>query len=189
MKQLLFLISLLTLLSVNLNAQFVLSKDGFASASGENYIIKEVPNKSAIELYNSALTYIMKSFKNPNQVASKIEGSLITVHGYFKNAIPCAKWLGIDYADVDMNITMQFKDGKIRFDAPVINKIISYQKLHDGQPTTYLLYGGSGEYFGEGSLFDKNNKVKNKMAVPALNDLISNFISGVIESANNKDNW
>mgnify|MGYP001469320955 FL=1 len=103
---------------------------------------------------------------------------MINLHGIFPDAIPCKKWLGTHYADVDVNLIMYFKDGRIRFDIPIINSMTCYSYTPSRVPTKW--------YFS--SFFKKDDKVKNKNAVEALNKLINNFIAEMIEYAKAQSN-
>ncbi len=188
MKKMLFLF--LILYSTCANAQFKITIDGFVSeVNNTDYYIKEIPGKNAKELYNLALTYIMELFQNPNVVTSKIENELISIHAVIPKAVPCKKWMGTHYADVDMNFIFRFKDGKIRFDSPSINDMVSYTYRPSGNPNHYVLYGGSGGYVGVSSLFDKKGNVKNEMAVNGLNELVNALTKKMIEKCSSNNDW
>lgn len=103
---------------------------------------------------------------------------MINLHGVFPNTIPVKKWLGTHYADVDLNLIIYFKDERIRFDTPTINKMICYSYKPNDTPSEW--------YFS--SFFKKDGKIKNEMAVEGLNQFINKFITNIIEYTSNQTN-
>ena len=84
---------------------------------------------------------------------------------------------------------MYFKDGKIRFDPPVIHSMVCRSRQSNyGGFWTYYFYRSltTGQLTGEFSLFKKNGSVKNEIAVNGINSFINNLITEIINSASGK---
>lgn len=183
MKKVLCVISMM-FLALCANAQFMATKEGVKTTDGKDFYVIDIEGKTAKQLYDNIISYIMMNFKNPDAVLNKQEGKMINIHGVFSDAIPCKK-VGkfINYADIDLNLIIHFKDGKIRFDAPKINSI--ERQMHDGKIWKYYFYEGgvTGQMVGVFSLFKKNGKVKNEYAVNGFNEFINTLISDMLKYA------
>lgn len=187
MKKLICIIASLSF-TMAINAQFVATKDGVKTIDGGDYYVVETEGKTASELYDNVVSYIMVNFKNPDAVSNKQEGKMINLHGNFPEAFPCKKGWGkiVNYADVELNIVIHFKDGRIRFDAPSIHSMVCHTlKSNSGRYWTYYFYekGVGGQLTGEFSLFNKNGDVKNEFAVNGFNDFINNLVLDITKYA------
>lgn len=178
MRKIILLLFVLIVIVANINAQFKATYLGYVTEDNKEYFVADIDNKTAQELYSSVNAFILKNFKNPDAVVSKVDGEMINLHGVFPDAVPCKKWIVTHYADVDLNLIVYFKDGRIRFDVPTINSMTCYSYTPSRVPTKW--------YFS--SFFKKDDKVKNKNAVEALNKLINNFITEMIEYAKAQSN-
>lgn len=121
---------------------------------------------------------------------------MINLHGNFTEAFPCKKGLGkiVNYADVELNIIIYFKDNKIRFDAPIIHSMVCKNfKTNSGHNWTYHFYekGTLGQLTGEFSMFKKNGEVKNEFAVNGFNEFINKKVNEIIDYAkgNSNNDW
>lgn len=196
MKKVLLLISLMSL-CITANAQFTVTKDGIKPITDKEYYVVDVAGKTSEELYNNVLSYIVANFQNPDAVANKLEGQMINLHGNFPEAMPCQEAMGkiSCFADVELNLVMYFKDGRIRFDSPTIHSMICHsRKTNYGNYWTYYFYApaAAGQLTGDFSLFKKNGEVKNEIAVNGLNTFINNLITEIVDSAageSNLQNW
>lgn len=181
MKKLLCFVGTL-FFSLFAHAQFMATKDGVKTIDGNDFYVVKVDGKTAEQLYNNVESYIIANFKNPDAVANKQDDKMINLHGNFPKAFPCKKGLGkiVSYADVELNLIIYFKDGKIRFDAPSISSMVCpTMKTQTGQNWTYYFYakGAAGQLTGEFSLFKKNGDVKNEFAVDGFNKFINTLVS------------
>jgi len=178
------LLFLLFLFPSVLSAQFHATKDGFATEDGKDFYVAEISGKSAKDLYGSTRKYIMSNFKNPDIVSNSIENEMINMHAVFSKAYPVKKNLTTFYPDVDMNLIMYFKDGRIRFDIPVINKMLCVATGGSFE----VVFSGGVNLLGSGdiSLFNKNDKVKNEKGVEAINNFINNLINEIVEYSSNQ---
>lgn len=196
MRKLLSIIGML-FITLAANAQFTATKDGVKTVDGKDFYVEEIEGKTAQELFKNVESYIIANFKNPDAVSNKQEGSMINLHGNFPKAFPCKKGLGkiVNYADVELNIVIYFKDGKIRFDSPTIHSMVCHTlQSSSGKYWTYYFYekGVGGQLTGEFSMFNKNGKIKNEFAVEGFNKFINDLISEIVKYAkgeSNNQNW
>lgn len=168
------------------HAQFKASKDGVIAENGGNFYVAEIKGKTAKELFDAVEAYVIANFKNPDAVSNSQEGKMINIHGVFSKAFKCRKGLGksAHYADVELNIIIYFKDGKIRFDAPIIHSMICHSlKNSAGESCTYHFYekGAGGQLLGAINMFNENGEIKDKVAVDGFNTFINEFISSILE--------
>ena len=124
MKKIFFFFCIIMCMSVNAQklVEFKLQQDGtFKTEDGSPYAVIEFPGKTAEELYNMVKSNAMSYYKNPKEVLSENENSIITIRA-IKEAVSSIKVLMIRYAySAHYNLTFRFKDGKIRCDAPNID--------------------------------------------------------------------
>lgn len=120
---------------------FIFNKDcSFSASDGKSFVVYEAPGYSQKELFDAMVIGIAKIFKYPDKVISKVEPSLITINGITS---PCINYYKTSLAEVTYTIQIQFKDGKVRIDAPIISEYpkhdgwgdaktwINFQKIHD----------------------------------------------------------
>jgi hypothetical protein len=123
MKKVFLFISII-LLSISTKAQFKAVVGSIATEDGKDFYVVDISGKKAPELYKAVNSYINDKFKNSNAVMGKKENEMINLHELCEKAFICRAVLGkAIYANVDMNLTMYFKDDKIRFNIPVINSM------------------------------------------------------------------
>lgn len=177
------------------HAQFKASKDGVITQDGKNYYVVEIKGKNAKELFDAVEAYVIANFKNPDAVSNLQEGKMINIHGFFSKAFKCRKSLiGAHYADVDLNLIVYFKDGKIRFDAPIVNSMVcNTLKSNSDMPCKLYFHksGTVGQFGGEINMFKKNGEIRDEFMVyefnSFINELISNIINYVTNEASNED--
>lgn len=89
--------------------------------SENDYVVFEVPDMSASELKASVFTTLSSMFKSPKDVITNISDNMIQLEGYGERVYSS----GTEYGrkDVAFSIVIQFKDGKVRYNKPVINQI------------------------------------------------------------------
>lgn len=174
------------------HGQFKASKDGVITQDGKNYHVVEIEGKTAKELFAAVEAYVLANFKNPDAVSNSQDGKMINIHGFFSKAFKCKKYLGIThYADVDLNLIVYFKDGKIRFDAPIVNSMVcnTLKSGADMPCKIYFYKGGTGGQVisGEINMFKKNGEVKDEFMVDEFNSFINELISDIINYVTNED--
>ncbi len=178
---------------ISANAQFKATKDGLTTEDGKPYYVVPIEGKTAMELYKGVNSYVLSNYKNPDAVANKMEGEMINIHSFDNEAFLLSKVMGMSvYGEIDMNLVIYFKDNRIRFDIPVINKMQADKTSGVGKDKTqYHFSGGIGKFMGSASLFNDKGKVKDKKFVEGLESYVNNMIKEISESAKSysEEDW
>lgn len=178
---------------ISANAQFKATKDGLTTEDGKPYYVVPIEGKTAVELYKGVNSYVLSNYKNPDAVANKMEGEMINIHSFDNEAFLLSKVMGMSvYGEIDMNLVIYFKDNRIRFDIPVINKMQADKTSGVGKDKTqYHFSGGIGKFMGSASLFNDKGKVKDKKFVEGLESYVNNMIKEISESAKSysEEDW
>ena len=105
--------------------------------------------KSAHQLYMDVLSHISSLYRNPDRVISKVEDRSIVINGY---ADEVAYFKDQEYTtsmSFKYRIELQFKDGKIRVNAPDLPEIYTSsawgERKLSSYPTKYIGYLFGGE--------------------------------------------
>tara|TARA_R110002033_G_scaffold19214_1_gene49631 strand:+ start:656 stop:1204 length:549 start_codon:yes stop_codon:yes gene_type:complete len=182
MKNLVFAVLLIT--ATSLSAQtFELTPTGFKAAENE-YLVVDVSNKTAAELFLITKLYLTKTYKSSKDVMSLVDNKMITLNGYQPKSV---RRTSMHRFDMSYNITIQFKDGKVRFDAPTFN-LTAYNK----HPQTLHLYWPKFSLDGSNlGIYGKKNKLKSKKAKQDLEDFFNGMIKQLTTDYKNesKDDW
>lgn len=100
--------------------QFEMKWDASFKRDGEdNYYVVDFGKKSAHQLYMDVLSHIASIYRNPEYVTSKVEDRSIVINGYaneiayFKDSYDYINTVSFRY-----RLELQFKEGKIRVNAP-----------------------------------------------------------------------
>ncbi len=110
----------------NSKCSFSFTTGDFVSRQYPNdFVIYEVQDMSASELKTSVYTILSSMFKSPKDAITNLNDNMIQLDGYtegiFEDKLP------IDGSTVlshfFFSITIQFKDGKVRYNIPTLNKI------------------------------------------------------------------
>ena len=171
---------------VNEYAQFALTSNGFVNNSDttKNYIVFEFPGKTQAQIYKNCLVYLNSAFNSPKDVLSKVENESIAINGYSQSAI---RRTNAHRFDLTFNLTIEFKDGRMRILKPSIIDITTFTTKQQNM----FLVGGtdalSGSYF---SIYNKKNVLKLDLAKSDLENFFNTFIKRLYNSVIEKqDNW
>ena len=133
MKKFLFSL-LLAVIAVGASAQkdstnliwFEIQKGGFfATEDGKDFIVYKQEGKTAKELFDMVCVNVGKIYQSPQNVMSTVEGKSVSIRAISQSCL-YRKLLGMkDYYTVHYNLFFEFKDGRIKINAPVINSIYS----------------------------------------------------------------
>ncbi|MFS2666729.1 DUF4468 domain-containing protein [Candidatus Bacteroides intestinigallinarum] len=189
MKKILFLMVVMLVSSHNINAQnamdFKLQADGtFVNiADNKNFLVIPYEGKTQSELYLEILSSITKLYKSPKDVISKVENEIISIKGFCDDCIavktPGMKLrFGMEYV-----LRFQFKDGKIRVDAPVVSQMIcKYQPATYSEPFT--------DWVNSWKLFkDGQPNPKRQYLIVDLDEILNQLISDILSCKSQDDDW
>ena len=164
-------------------AQFKASAKGVVTEDGQEFYVANIDGKTAQELYDAVNGWIMANFKNPDAVSSKEDGKMLKMHAIFTDAVFIGNRLGFkDYADVDLELMMYFKEGKIRFDIPVVNKM----KIHPKD--SELFFSGRSSLIGT-NMFKKDGTENKPKIIESFNTFINSLIANIVNKSKEKNDW
>lgn len=191
-KQVCLLLALL--FSIGLNAQnfvkFSLLSDGtFSTKDKKTFIVVEYEGKTAQELYNMIKANVLTSYNNPQNVLNEIEPTNITIRAV-SNVLYSTYGFGSGFTEYAAKYTLvfQFKDGKIRVNAPEIDTDLIVNASGAPIPKTFIsLIDG---------WFDKNGGVKKRKQENVSNiefqfNYIINYLLGNFKKREQpeEENW
>ncbi len=177
-----------TALTIIANAQekvvFNLYPDGkFKTKDGASYLVVKFDTLSSSQLYDMVRSNINAIYKNPKKVISEVENKSISVRG-FSQTITTDK-LALSSPSVYSgyyNLLFEFKDGKIKVNAPIID-----EDIYDGTLKTKFEFIAS-HFFKNGDLKPKKKEYKDITELQL--NIIINKILGLLQNENRiKDDW
>ncbi len=182
-----FLSILFMLLPLISSAQsFVLTPDGFRNADDQetSIIVIEVQGTQAA-LYNKAKTAVTMIWKSAKDVMSYNEPDVIIVTGFDSGSI-WKKTMGMTFVyDFNYRFQFQFKDGKIRIDAPSIDQAVNKKS------TLYFGKGKGSTMSGTMYIFNEKGELKQKdfkaQAENFVNGIVSTFVDKVKNGLSDED--
>lgn len=159
---------------------FELQPDGmFLTKDGKGYAVVEYEGKTAHELYQIIASNISSAYNDPSKVMSGVEDTSIKVRAYCSSLVQKKMILTFNGGGY-YQLEFKFKDGRIKVNAPYIEREIVY----DSQPPQYAnFYDIVAKWFKKGEL-KKGDRVKYEV----LNLTANSFIQVILNpSGNNKD--
>ena len=183
MRKLLMFVLMVMMVSTSF-AQFKASPKGVVAVNGDEFYVVNIEGKTAQQLYDGVNAWVMSTFKYPDVVASKEDGKIIKIHGIFPDAVFIGKRFGLrDFADIEVDLMIYFKDGKIRFDIPVIGKMTVH-------PLEKELYFSGGGLVGI-NMFKKDGRENKPEIIASFNSFLNGTISDIVKSVrdSSKRDW
>ena len=112
--------------SANSLCNFKFDERGFYSAQDESkdYVIYSRPNKSAADLKSTVLSAISSLFISPKDVVTNLGDNIIQLERYATKVYYTETGKDLYPTDVYYSLIIQFKDGKIRYNAPSIKQLV-----------------------------------------------------------------
>ena len=154
----------------------------------DNCYVVEFSGKSASELYTNVLSSIATLYKNPDKVLSKVDNVSITISGTALD-VPVPKDASeIDsvfpqennYYGFDYTFSLQFKDGKIRINAPVIDvESILWANIFNGGKYKLVAPQFAGIHF---------NNSSDKITI-SFQKYLNELIQTIIKKSETVNNW
>lgn len=173
MKKILFLCCSLAYICAN--AQFTLTSEGWATEEGKSFYVVEIPG-SKQELFDKAKTCLTLLYNSPKDVLSFSAPDVVSISGF--TDAPYFKQMGVKYPiETFYTMTIRFKEGRIRFDAPNINNLEVYNKSK--RFPIYLGKGGGMGISDMGYIFKKDGKVRYKDAQRTIEEYFNNLVNTI----------
>lgn len=159
--------------------QFKIQWDASFKKDGENnFYVVDFGRKSAHQLYMDVLSHIASIYRNPEYVTSKVEDRSIVINGYadeitsFKNRYNHYYLVGLKY-----RLELQFKDGKIRVDAPTTIDVYAESSSNINKYSEYASTT-SGLYY----MFEAK-----KTVLDDINKYINALITAIVYGSKDND--
>lgn len=159
---------------------FDMQPDGmFLTKDGNGFAVVEYEGKTAHELYQMIASNISSAYNDPSKVMSGVEDTSIKVRAYCSSLVQKKVLLTFNGGG-HYQLEFKFKDGRIRVNAPYIERGIVY----DTQPPQYAnFYDIVTKWFKKGEL-----KSGDKVKYEVLNIKVNSFIQSILNpSGNSKD--
>jgi hypothetical protein len=157
--------------------QFAVTPDGLRDASSieNDYLVIVDSTKSAKELYENAINYIKKNYKNPDEVLkSSIENDYIKFQTYAPSFMRYSNSGVKVIINAIFTTELKFKEGKVRLE------IINIEMKGDGINNKYEVIFSGGMMSGyiifkkDGKLFKEEAKID-----------VENYFNGFVLSVKN----
>lgn len=189
MRKILYLMIAIFVFRCNINAQktvdFKLQTDGNFTNTVDSKSFAVIPynGKTQNELYLDISTAITKLYKSPKDVVSEVENEIISIKGFCPDCI-AVKTPGMKlHFGVEYILKFQFKDEKIRIDAPIVSRMIS-----EYQPAIYTElfpdWISSWKIYKEGQ-----PNPKRQYLISDLNNTLNRLINNILSCKSQDEDW
>lgn len=180
MKQLSVFIVFL-FMAFSAEAQFVLTPNGFTTDDGKNFYVLNFEGKSQQELYDAVEIWAGGRYVSPKDVVSpSLNAAQITINAVVVRLTKMPNRAIIVPVDVNYTFQILFKDNKIRFNTPFINRMDAEgrveQQLYLVRPSIIK----DGIFSKSGKLLDEYSK---DQLEKHFNDIVEE-VRGLISGSN-----
>lgn len=139
-----------------------------------SYYVVPFEGKTAHQLYEEVLSHIADLYKTPDRVTEKTADRTIIVNGYAGElSVFTDLFGGTSIASLGYSIELQFKDGKIRINPPLISTLTI--KSSSGTNT----YRGDSYDFLNGATFILSSEEATNKFNNYINTLVSAIVYGL----------
>ncbi|MBE7177027.1 MAG: DUF4468 domain-containing protein [Mucilaginibacter polytrichastri] len=177
----LLLIACIFFANTALGQYFTLTHEGFVSNDKKNYVVMDVPETAKAVLFKNMLSALTSMYTDPKKALSVVEGESITITGFHPKALP--NKLHKNVYDMEYTVNIQFKDNKIRIDAPTFD--LGYTSYSGAYIKQVLVTEG----FTKQGIFSKNGSVSLKRTKEALDVYFNDLIKEALEKSKKTDDW
>ena len=162
---------------------FKLQSDAtFKTIDGKEYVVIHEEGKSASELYNEVLSSITLLYNSPKDIVSKVENSTISINGINRDCVTAIGMFGVKVVlSIQYILQFQFKDGRIRVEAPILSRVFS--ETMDVQPTIPDWLKAQ-KYFKDG----KPNP-KKQSTIDDFENTLNGLINRILTSKKVEEDW
>lgn len=190
-KLILFL--LITIAPIAYGQQFTVTPDGLRDAENPDntFLILKADSMTARKLYDNAIKYVNKNYKNPQDVIKgQIEGEYFSFDTYDEDFIMIHQLFQKFYLAAKYKTALTFKDGKVKYEIidlemKVPSKII-YGNFRKEVPLNFT--GGGINW----DIYNKKGELKNESAKLDIENYFNMKSASLLESLKGKtvnDNW
>ena len=155
-------------------AQFTTAPGGYTTEDGKGFFVHQHEGTQA-ELYKKVKTAITTLFASAKSVMSESEPEAITIDGAEEVSF---KLKGLRRnVIVDYVLVIQFKDGRVRFDAPSVQRII------DTKYPDYVISmneGKSGGLSGHYNLYNEDGELRDEKIAEAFVEPFNTLVAAII---------
>lgn len=191
MKKLFLLLTLCALSLPSIAQSYELTPDGLVAPDGKNYIVVEVPNTTADELYKLVERELIPIFPPAKTTYNKeVEGRIaITTAGmdiFRMNAGPMMQYI----MDVEYTIIIDVKDGKFRMQTPIINLIGTCANFRVSRMVVYDDPKNHKDFTKKQFIFNyKDKSLQNEKAKVAIENHINSIVSKILAIKTVNEDW
>lgn len=160
---------------------------GFTSTNTQGFYVLGYEGQSAAQLYTNVLSAVYSMYKDPKKVISEIHNTFITISGFAidvpvpkeKSEISTVFPLKNDYYAFDYTLKFQFKDEKIRVNAPALDaENILFMDVFQGEYRKVAL-GFAGMHLGR-----RDDKI-----CVHFEKYINSLINNILKKAESINDW
>lgn len=177
MKKVIFIAIMLMFVTLSTTAQEVKfhfnSKFKFVTDDEKEFVVIPMDGYSQDSLFRAVSLYLDRKYTSKTNEISKFGNEQVTLNAFITDAY-YEKVMGFPFRKhMICTFSFNFKDGKFRVNAPVVNKVIT------GAPTElpHSFAGDCSDYFKNGKLNPKKerlyNEINNRINY-ILNDILKN---------------
>lgn len=183
MKKIIFSL-LLLFVSVMSDAQYMsnlkMTYEGdFVTQDGKSYDVAVFEGKDATELFEMVKKHVSLAFRSPKDVESNVDDNIISIYGYAPRCTfftaPGMKF----YLSFHYSLKFQFKDGKIRIEAPIL-----YEMEGSAWENLQKTFRAKNIFSKDGVLSENPKK---RQTVTMLEEYFNKLINDII-NGNNRAN-
>jgi hypothetical protein len=152
------------------------------SDNEKTYVVLDIENKKAAELYTNALKYINKNYKNPEKVIiGKVENESLKFQTFVGSFMVVKNSIVKIPIDAEYSILLDFKDNKVKFEIQGLDMYYS----PDGSKTRVLFEGtGIGAYY----IYNKKGELKREETKTDIESYFNNEILKIVQFLSGKAN-
>ena len=182
----LILIFFIAISSFSFGQKFSVTPNGLRDEKSidKSYLVIDAEGKNARLLYDNALKYITKTYKNPDYVIKgKIEGEYLKFVTHVSNFIIVNNSGAKILIDADYTIELSFKDGKVKFE------VIELDMHAQGAVYKVLFTGGAFDGY---PIYNKKGELKRPETKTDLETYFNSQVSlieGSLIGTINEDKW
>jgi len=169
------------------DAQFLLKPGGFVTSAGRDYYVITVPGASQQQLFEAVERRIQTSFGSFRDRIAADPGKEIVFQATDRQGL---NYYGKDY-DVTFLASFEFKDGKIKVNAPLIRSIRSFNPRTDSVAAVLSVNSpGAVIFLNRGYfVYDKKGKLKNPPLKELLESLVNDEILAPLLAVKTTEDW